>query len=419
MTYPLSRRQFLHATAGVAAMPFGAAWLHAVAADEAPKKRLASVNSVYYKLSHAYHIVGRLLHGYPIQGKHHQPAYEIARMYNQQYHKGERMTDLSAGVAKRFGFPLVDSVAEAVGDVDVDGVLLIAEHGDYPENDRGQILYPRYEFFETIVDQFRKAKKTVPVFVDKHLSYDYQKARKMYDTAKRMGFGLMAGSSLPVTWRQPEWEPDHGSDIEELVVCYHGGHREVWAIHALETAQCLLERRKGGETGIKQVRAFEGQAVWDAWAKKEWDLGLTEAALRRSGSRDYGTPQDQVENPMAIQLEYFDGTKATLLHLPGYVFDITAAAKVKNDPKPQAAWFVLPLPPGARFFTPLTWYIEQFFATGKSPYPVERTLLSSTALDFAMRSLADGGTPIRHDAMKIAYQTPKESWFFRGPFSDD
>ena len=126
-----------------------------------------------------------------------------------------------------------------------------------------------------------------------------------------------------------------------------------------------------------------------------------------------------IRRPVAILVEYLDGTRGTLLHLPGYVADITAAVRIAGDPKPQSTWFVLPIPPGARFFDPLTFHIERFFTIGKSPYPVERTLLTSTVLDFAHRSLSMGGLPLTDAALKVAYQTPNESFFFRGNFSDD
>src|SRR5205823_14114158 len=66
------------------------------------------------------------------------------------------------------------------------GVLLIAEHGDYPYNAKGQKLYPRHEYFQKIVEVFRRSGKSVPVFCDKHLSYDRKKGREMVETARRM-----------------------------------------------------------------------------------------------------------------------------------------------------------------------------------------------------------------------------------------
>lgn len=408
----MNRRHFLSTAAGLA----GATVISH--AGDAPKpKRLASINSVYYKLSHAYHIAGRMIYGYTVKGKHHQPAYQVTRMFNDQY----PANDLARKLSKTKGFAIADTIAAALGgkdSLDVDGVMLICEHGNYPRNDRRQILYPRYEMFQQIVEVFRASKRAVPVFVDKHFSFDHAKAHKMYDTAKEMGFTLMAGSSLPVTWRRPEWEPDFGAKIEEAVVCFYAD-LEIYGFHALEVLQCLMERRRDGETGVKSVSTLTGDAVWKAWDRGEWSKELAEAALRRSGSRDYGTPRDHVENPVAFRVEYLDGAKATLLHLPGYVADLTAAVKVAGDPKPQATWFVLPLPPGARFFDPLTWHIEKFFATGKSPYPVERTLLTSVMLDFAMRSAAEGGRVYADPALKVAYTPKDESYFFRGPYSDE
>jgi hypothetical protein len=411
----MNRRDYLRSSALLA----GAAL--ASPAAEPAKKRLASINSLYYKLSHAYHITGRMIFGYTLKGQHHQPPFQVVRMFNDQYHADGKMKDLSRDLAKVKNFDISTSIADALGGknkLDVEGVLLIVEHGDYPRNKLGQILYPRFEFFQQIVDVFKASGKSVPVFVDKHLSYDHVKARTMYDTAKAMGFGLMAGSSLPVTWRRPEWEPAFGAKIREAVVTYYSD-LEIYGFHALEVLQCVLERRAGGETGVKSVRTIQGDEVWKAWDRGDWDKELAEAALRKTGSRDYGTPRDHVEKPTAFLVEYLDGTRATLLNLPGYVADLSIAVRIEGDPKPQATQFVLPAPPGARFFDPLTNGIEKFFATGKSPYPVERTLLTSTILDFAHRSLAEGHKPISDPAMKIAYQPANETFFFRGPFSDE
>jgi hypothetical protein len=390
-------------------------------ADTAKPKRLAAINSVYYKLSHAYHIVGRLVYGYTVQGKHHQPAFQMVRQFNLQYHNSGTMQDQSRALAKKKGVPLANSITEALGGdkgLDVDGVLMIVEHGDYPRNQFNQIEYPRAEVFHQILDYFEKSKRVVPVFVDKHLSLDHNKAKGMVDRAKKLGVPLMAGSSLPVTWRRPEWELPYGAAVEEAVVCYYADH-DIYGIHALETLQCLMERRKGGETGVKSLTTYSGEAFWKAWEKGIWSKALVEAALRRSGSRDYGQPQDHVQKPIATVVEYIDGTRATTLHLPGYVADVTAAVKLKDDPQLYATWFVLPLPPGARFFDPLTYRIEEFFEKGKAPYPVERTLLTSTLHDFEMRSVAAGGKTFSDPNMQVKYQIPNESWFFRGPFSDD
>jgi len=85
-------------------------------------------------------------------------------------------------------------------------VVLVGEHGNYAKNEKGQTKYPRYEFFQQIVNVFRSTGRSVPVFNDKHLSWNWTWAKEMYDTARSMGFAFMAGSSLPVTWRTPSLE---------------------------------------------------------------------------------------------------------------------------------------------------------------------------------------------------------------------
>ena len=127
--------------------------------------------------------------------------------------------DLSRELAKDHNFRISDTIEDALtlgtGKLAVDGVLLICEHGEYPYNARGQKLYPRHEYFKQVVAVFEKSGKTVPVFCDKHLSYDRTKAADMVETARKMGFPLMAGSSLPVTWRRPELELQLGTKMSE------------------------------------------------------------------------------------------------------------------------------------------------------------------------------------------------------------
>jgi hypothetical protein len=242
------------------------------------RKPIAVVCTVYRPLSHAYHIAGRMIYGYQRDGQLHVPKHYVASMSVDQTPDN----DLSREVGKEFNIRITRSVAEALtngGDkLLVDGVLLIGEHGNYPRNELGQILYPRFEMMEQIVEVFRKTGRSVPVFNDKHLSYDWDKARKMMDWAKELKFPLMAGSSLPVTWRRPELELPVGSPIEEALVAGYGPI-EVYGFHALETLQVMLERRKGGETGVKAINCLTGNDVWKAGDAGQWSWDLLEAAL--------------------------------------------------------------------------------------------------------------------------------------------
>ncbi len=416
MTPTFSRREFL----GVAAAAASAvAWPRGAAAvlQAGGAKRLAAINTVYHIRSHAYHIAGRFIVGYPIDGFHHQSDFKLVRMYNDQYPAGE----LSRGLASKHGFEISKTVAEALGGehgLDVDAVLLIGEHGSYPSNEIGQVLYPRHRLFMEIADFFKKSGKTAPVFNDKHLSYDHKLAKEMVETARTMGFGFMAGSSLPVTWRRPEMEPPIGTPMVEGLVAAYGGV-ESYGFHALETLQVMMERRAAAETGVKAVATLRGAEVWRAADQGVWSRDLLDGALSRSPSRNYGDPRDNVVDPYAIVLEYKDGARGTALILNEHVADFTFAARVKGRSSPISTLFYLPAPPGARYFSAQAWNIEKLFATGKPPYPVERTLLTTTVLDFAMRSLAAGGKRIEDAAMEVGYAPPADSGYMRGRYTDE
>lgn len=415
------RRSFLAAAAVAGPAICGAASLAAEPAKSNRRRlRVAMINSIYRFRSHAYHIGGRLLHGYDIEGFHHQPNVELVRMYNHQY----PADDLSRAESKRLGYEVVDTPAAALGPagkLDVDAVLLVVEHGDYQTNEFDQILYPRYELFQEIVKVFESVGRAVPVFVDKHLSYDATKARAMFDASRRLKFGLMAGSSLPVTWRRPELEPPLDTPLKEGLVAfgYDRMTSEVYFFHALETLQCLMERRSGGETGVKRVRMLEGPAVWKAADEGLWSWDLLATALRRNPTNNVGDVRDNVTKPQALLVDYADGTRGVALNLVEQVSEFSFAGRVADRDDPISTWFVLPQPPAAKFFDALTWNIERFLRAGRPPYPVERTLLTSTVLDFAMHSLKAGGAPQQSELLDISYRAPADSGYFRGRFTSE
>jgi hypothetical protein len=390
------------------------------------RKPLAVITTVYRPLSHAYHIAGRFLHGYGREGKLHVPGQYVASIFADQMPEN----DLSREIGKVYGVRVPRSIEEALlqdGKLAVDGVLLIGEHGNYPRNPKGQILYPRWEMFEKITACFRKAGRSVPVFNDKHLSYTFAKARKMVDTARELRFGLMAGSSLPVTWRRPELEPKLETPFTEgLVAAY--GPIEVYGFHALEALQCMLERRKGGESGVRHVTCLTGKDVWRAGDNGEWSWDLLDAALARSESVNLGDIRVNVGSmtvqgmppvpPTAFLIDYRDGTRGTILLLNGHVQDFTFAGRVRGEPHPLSCMFHLPPPPGARYFDALAANIEKLFTTGQSPYPVERTLLTTGILDAAMESHAQRGNRIETPELDVRYTAPADSGYFHGPVAD-
>lgn len=393
---------------------------------EKPRKKLAVVTTAYHYLSHAYHICGRFLYGYLREGRYHYPDYTIAGMHVEQ-HKGD---DLSRELAKKHGFILSPDVAGALtlgGDrLGVDGVLLIGEHGDYPYNAKGQKLYPRYELFQRIVAVFRQSGRSVPVFCDKHLSYDRNHARTMLATAKELGFPLYAGSSLPITWRRPEVELPLGASVQDAIVASRG-ELEIYGIHALEALQCMVERRTKGQQGVRAVTCLEGEAVWKAGESGVWSWELLDHALSRSPSLNVGDIRENcrhfvpppgrptfLKGPMAFVIEYRDGLRATVLVLNGHVDDTTLAARITGSQAPVSTLFQLPPPPGADFLQALTMKIEDFLATGRPPYPVERTLLTGGMLDWLLESRIQGHKRLETPDLDMAYEPLADSGFVRG-----
>jgi hypothetical protein len=384
-------------------------------------KRIAVVATVYRYLSHAQHIGDRFLVGYPRSGAWHKPDMTVVSLYVDQKPEG----DQSAARAKEFSFPVFSTIAETLrcggGKLAVDAVLVIGEHGEYPRNDRGQVLYPRYDFVKQCVDVFEKDGAAVPIYNDKHLSYSFDQARWMVDASRRLKFPMLAGSSLPVTWRLPDIELPLNCEIESALVVGYGG-ADVMDFHGLEALQCMVERRKGGETGVRAVQMMEGDAVWKAGEAGRYPKELLVSALSRSD-----TPQGQtivdgrtqdlvakgelpklVKKPAAYFIEYQDGLRATLLMLDGAVKDFTFAARIKGSGV-QSTQFLLTPEPNVTYSACLVAKIEELFATGKAPYPVERTLLVSGVLESCLTSRLQGQTRLETPHLNVRYRAPEQS----------
>ena len=389
-------------------------------------KRIAVIATIYRYLSHAQHFADRFLVGYPAEGRWHRPDMKIVSLYVDQKPEGDQSIDR----AREFGFSLYPTIAETLrcgGDkLDVDAILLIAEHGDYPRNDKNQVLYPRYEFFKECVDVFEADGRAAPIYNDKHLSYSFEKAKEMVDDAHRLGFGLLAGSSLPVTWRLPDVELPLECEIEEALMVGVGGS-DPMDYHALEAMQCMVERRKDGETGVAAVQLVDGDAVWEAGEKGVWSHELLEAALSRSDTPcgltlEDGRTQDLlrtgelqrlVENPSAYFIEYNDGLRGTLLMLNGAVRDYCFAARLKDERVPVSTQFFLTPTPNVTYSACLITKIEELFETGAAPYPTERTLLVSGVLESCLTSRLRGNARLETPHLSVEYRAPAESQYAR------
>lgn len=409
-----SRRKFLATTA---ALTMGGGLPQRSSAASTPPARtgrtpVAVLGSVYRPLSYLYHLAGRFLHGYPRDGVLHIPSPYIRSLWVEQSPEN----DLAREICRQFDAQLArtahDALVNTNGELIVDGVLIVFEHGNYPRNEYGQILYPRFEIFKQVVDLFRETGRSVPVFVAKHLSYDFAKARQMVKWSEELGFPLLAGSILPTTQRRPELQIASGTPMREALVAAYGPP-EVFGFDALEALQCMIERRGGGESGVAAVTCLSGNAVWRAAETGQWNRALLDSALARSESANLGDVRSNVGRialpgmpampPIAFLIEYRDGSHGTVLLLNGHIQDFVFAARIDGEPDPVSCLFHTPPAPGARHFDGQAAAIEQLVATGRSTQPIARTLLTTGVLSALMRSHAHRGERIETPELAIEY----------------
>lgn len=365
-----------------------------LAAPAGPRKRIAALTTSYFKYSHADDIITKFIEGYAIAERTHVPHCEVVSLFIAQFPP----SDIGRGLAARYGIPLYDSVAGALrrggSELSVDGVLLVGEHGDYPFNGKGQQLYPRRRLFGEIVQVFEQSGRSVPVYNDKHFSYSWLDAQWMYRQSKRLGFPMMAGSSVPVAWRRPPLALKPGVTLNAALAVGFSG-LEVYGFHTLELLQTFTERRRGGATGVRSVQCLEGPAAWQAAEDGLWHPDLLRTALQHTPGVTQNTTDLKRADPNAIVflVEYSDGFRAAAYLSRGLVNEFAFACRVDGVSEPVGTWCELNKPQRDHFSF-LCNHIEVMFRTGRPSYPVERTYLVTGALAALIDSHAAGGRRI-------------------------
>lgn len=429
----LSRRTLLGAGAAGLAAPLLGSPVPARAAESA-RKRIAVLGTVIFEHSHTQHILDRLAMGYSWRGAWQAPRLDVASVHVAQFPEGdgtEKKPDLGRERIARYGlrdFPTVREALTLGGEkLAVDGVVIIAEHGEYPRNEKGQTRYPRYDWFKECVKVFEDSGRSVPVFNDKHLSTEWGECAEMVADARRLGFPFLAGSSLPVTVRQPAIDmPPDVPLLESVCMCYGGV--DSYDFHGLETAQCMSERRRGGETGIRAVHALKGDALWTALAAADRDVTrrLIVAALNRSHNLPvqggwmtapvtFEWARGALADSTGYLVDHRDGFRTTMIMGP--LRDFTYAGLRSDSGEIVSCLMHLPMPgygaTTADFFHPLTRHIEDLVLERREPWPVERTLLTSGMVIGGVESLAAGQVPYATPQMAVAYRGPRTSTFWR------
>ncbi|MDB5389201.1 MAG: hypothetical protein JWM11_4847 [Planctomycetaceae bacterium] len=408
----IPRREFLAVTGAVAV---SSATGRGLSFEAARRPKVAAIFTELRHRSHAYNILMNLMGTCLFRGKRVDPGVDVVAWYADQF----PANDMAREASKRLSVPMFDTIDKALclggKNLAVDAVLLIGEHGEYPTNELGQKMYPRKEFFDQIVKTMQRSQRFVPIFNDKHLSYRWDWAKQMYDEAQRLGIPLMAGSSVPLAERRPPTEVPGDARVIEAVAI-HGGGREVYDFHGLEVLQSMIEARRGGETGISRVEFLADAAYEKAKQEGRWSIDLATAAMtaeRDSGMKRQdrpvagigGTPTTKPEGDHALLVTYKDGTRGAVLKVGSSSDRWNFACRLENQAEPLATAFYNGPWGNLNLFSALSHAIAHFFRTGKSPSPVERTLLCSGALDAAMHSYQANGKPVTTPELEFGYRS--------------
>ena len=375
----------------------------AIAKPENQPKQIAAVITWYKEGSHADVILGKVLEGWKQDGGP-GPNLKLASIYVDQFPED----DLARSMAKKHGVPIFDSIEGAVtvgtNGIPIDGVLSVGEHGDYPWNEKEQKLYPRQRFFAEIAATFEKYGRVVPVFNDKNLGPVWEDAHWMYRRAKELNIPLMAGSSLPLTYRQPDLALPMKCEIESAIGIGYSG-LDIYGIHTLEVYQAFVERRLGGETGVEWVECLDRKSMDQAFQEGKIDKQLFQSALSvvPTNTKSALIGYDH-EHAALFRFGYRDGFQGNVFMLPGFAEGCAVAVKLKGQQQPVATRFEERPDPHYPHFAFLLQAVERMFHTGKPTYPVERTLLTGGLLDRLLTSRHQDGQRLLTPELAISYQ---------------
>lgn len=401
MRLDLTRRDFLNRTAALLSATAMPAWLRAA---DVPRPKIAVVMTACFYRSHAHVLLENFLEPYLFCGKLRQPAVEVVALSCAQFND----KDILRRIAGDYKIPIYPGIAEAIcrggESLAVDGVVSIGEHGEYPENELGQQMYPRKEFFDQIVAVFRKSGRSVPVFNDKHLSYRFDWAKEMVDVSRELEFPFLAGSSVPLAQRVPDVSLPPSAVIEEAV-SIHGGPTERYGYHAIEVLQAMIEDRAGGETGISKVNYLTAEQLRGDEARGKWSVELANAAMKAEHQLNATAPPADLlaELEEGFLIEYLDGTRGTILKVGASGIRWNFACRLKGEKEARSfAHYVGPWN-NRGLFRALANAVQVMVVEKKAPYPVERTLLATGAVDAVMHSKFEK-QPIRTPQLEFSYK---------------
>ncbi|HTF21809.1 MAG TPA: hypothetical protein VK658_27205 [Chryseolinea sp.] len=404
----LTRREMLGITGmvGLAALTGSAAV--AGPQDTNAKPRIACLVTFWgAPRSHADWIIAKLLDGYWWQGAHTPSRVDVVSVYIHQFEE----SGLGQKICKAKNIPIFKTVGEAVTlggkELAVDGVVIVGEHGEYPTNLIGQWMLPRWWIYQQVIRVFEQSKRAVPVFNDKHLSISWDEAKWMFDKSRELKFPLTGGSSIPTYFRKPEIELDIDTPIKSSIVV--GGASDEGALfHCVDVLQAFVERRKGGETGVKSVQCIRGPETWKWTERNPWAARLLES-VRTSFDLKPGHFQE-ITKPNVCIVEYNDGTKAAVYS--GEDVGWTYAGEIEGQKDPAIVSMLGWPGPFSQYHASNSQphWITEMMVTKKEPFNAERLLLSTGIVAYNMESNWENG---RYAAIGRRIETPFMNMTYR------
>ena len=397
----------------------------AAAFPQAQQKRPRIAALTTYWADSVYHadwIMTKVLDGYWWQGAHTPSQVEVVSVYIHQLEE----SPLGQKICNAKNIPIFRTVEQAVTlggtELAVDGVVIIGEHGNYPTDLQGRHLYPRWWIYEQVIRVFERSKRSVPVFNDKHLSYDWGEAKWMFDKSRELNFPLSGGSSVPTYYRKPEIELDIDTPIKNSIVLGSTGS-EKQIFHPIDVLQAFVERRKGGETGVRWVQSIRGPESWKWVERNLWAAKLLDSMVKKLELKP-GQLQENTDAHLCI-VEYNDGTKAAVISAKGvgWGYGWAYAGEIEGHNEPTIISILgFPGGPFSQYFAAnafVHWLVEMM-VTKKEPFNAERLLLSTGITNNYMESNWENGVysaigrRVETPFMNMTYRTTRGPQFNKG-----
>src|ERR1043166_3845298 len=237
-----------------------------------------------------------------------------------------------------------------------------------------------------------QADSGTPIFICGPLATTLENGQEILRVAAMRKVPLLAGTPIAVASRLPDFELPRGLAIKNALVVVQGKSPAA-ELDALEILLPMIGGRRGGESGVRRNQVLARAPLWRAGDRGDWSWPLLAAALSRSDTpqgdalKD-GRTQDLVglglvptlaREPRGWLLEHRDGLRSTILVLDGVVADCNFAVQSSGGAT-QSAQVFQPPPPENHNFSRLAAVIEDFFRTGKPPWPASRSLLEADLL---------------------------------------